>query len=593
MNQDDITVTLTHSGTILRQGAASAQCAIAAAFTTGVVAYKDLGSNQDFSAYQQVSFWFYANGTVSSGVFTVRLCSDAAGATPVHTFTIPALTSGWVRLVFDNGSALNNAIRSVSIAATSDPGTRTVGIDCIFASKAPGSADELTLWTLVGINNDSPTDDDTWLPIRSLIGTTIGLDGAMEGDSQAGRAANYPLATQTTRMYLRQLTIITAAVTYSTAPTGDTAASPITIEGGWNRTDMSTKIGRTYLVRKDRSVSQWSMSAPHGLIIKSIAACYQSANTPSIDPGAFSFGSASAHSFSLEDVLAIGCFVGFELTNGDWFKTKDISCIFCQFGMYFESGTVGNGVPPISIKARNMWGVGGSGNNAIDTADANQTNERMFFIDINGGLWYNWNSVFYGQSKGTARWRIRNADVREAAAVEINTSGIIELWRYTSDVDANFEAALVKGAKLSLAGNAIEGYNWRSNWSSYSVFTATDHRKTASGYSWKMNSAGILSFGQTTTRIASVVCPANVNRTVSIWVRFNGTNISGRLSISGGKYAGIPSEITTTTSGPINTWEQISMSFTPTEDCVVDVFAQIESTTGASRTIWFDDFTAS
>jgi hypothetical protein len=77
-------VTCTANTSTYRTSTGAAQQAVAAGFTTGKIAYFDLGSNQDYSAYQGVTFWIaFTTGTLAAGVLTLDLCSDALGATPV------------------------------------------------------------------------------------------------------------------------------------------------------------------------------------------------------------------------------------------------------------------------------------------------------------------------------------------------------------------------------------------------------------------------------------------------------------------------------------------------------------------------------
>ena len=71
-------------------GTCSSSFAVAAAFTTGKIAYKALGSAVDYSAYQQLSFWFLASTVVAANSLKLCLCSDTTGDTIVDEFVIPA-----------------------------------------------------------------------------------------------------------------------------------------------------------------------------------------------------------------------------------------------------------------------------------------------------------------------------------------------------------------------------------------------------------------------------------------------------------------------------------------------------------------------
>jgi len=224
-----------------RQGTYSAQLAIGTAFTTGLVGYFPLGSALDLSAYEQVSFWIRCTGTKSAGTFTLELCSDTAGATPVHSIPVPALTRNeWCPVVFDNAAALGASIQSVALYAAVDPGSVTVNIDNIFASKGKASGDSLTLYSLI---RKGSSEDEPWHCIESVSGTTIILGSGYWGSNTAV-SAKYQGATGSDALYRREPIVLSAAESVSAS---GSVSSPLNIEFGWDRTDMSTQTDVTWL----------------------------------------------------------------------------------------------------------------------------------------------------------------------------------------------------------------------------------------------------------------------------------------------------------------------------------------------------------
>lgn len=140
-----------------REGTAYAQFVVAAAFTTGKIAYRATGA-LDLSAYQQLCFWFQANNTAGSGTIRLMLCSDTTGDVPIKSFYIPEYlaTGTWMPMVFDTGAALPSNVQSVALYADTDPGTVNFWLDNIFAAKASSSPDALTLRSLIGkVHNKS------------------------------------------------------------------------------------------------------------------------------------------------------------------------------------------------------------------------------------------------------------------------------------------------------------------------------------------------------------------------------------------------------------------------------------------------------
>jgi len=260
------------TNTTRKQGATSASIAIASGFTTGLAAYKDFGST-NFSAYQQISFWFMqTSGTL--GGFDIKLCSDAAGATPVDTFSIPAavITNGWNRVTINLGSAMGSSIQSVAFYVTTDSGAQTYLIDNMVACKAPGTG-ELTHKTLIGKQKSlgaGGDDSETWYAIRAIEGTTITLD--LLNSSNAGSTTNgrYWGTSETVTAYsLFPSYVPTSVATADLQWTaGGTDTQTLTISGGWNRTDMTTQTGQTWLVQSITNSAAVNFAAPYLAISK-------------------------------------------------------------------------------------------------------------------------------------------------------------------------------------------------------------------------------------------------------------------------------------------------------------------------------------
>ena len=241
-------VTCTAS-TTRRTGTNSVSHAIASGFTTGKAAYFDLGSTQDYSGYQGVTFWMRCvTGTFANSVLTLRLCSDTTGDTAVTTLAIPAINqiNQWVPIYIDFGAALSSTVRTIALYAESDPGTLTVLMDNISTVKAAGT-DALNLQTLIGKNSGT----EPWMALREINGTTLTIDSTPTTDSaQAANDRGYLGTTGTVTTYIRKTihTDLGAASSTSIQVFQDngSAGSLIAYSGGWNRTDMSTQTAETW-----------------------------------------------------------------------------------------------------------------------------------------------------------------------------------------------------------------------------------------------------------------------------------------------------------------------------------------------------------
>jgi hypothetical protein len=94
-------------------------------------------------------------------------------------------------------------------------------------------------------------------------------------------------------------------------------------------------------------------------------------------------------------------------------------------------------------------------------------------------------------------------------------------------------------------------------------------------------------------KLASIACNANVPVTVSAWVRRDSTEGLIKLVCPGGQPYGPASDVFATISAPIDTWEQISITFTPTQDYVYDIYAYYYTVINitVNPTLYIDDLT--
>jgi hypothetical protein len=242
-----------------KQGTLASSITVPNTVVAGLIAYKALAAPVDASAYQQVCFWIRPGAALAANVLRLDLCTDAAGATPAQSITIPYALGAttWTPIVVDTGGALSGAIRSVALRALGQLGAGSVAviIDNIFAAKAPGAADEITLHSLISKN----LVGEPWYPIQSVSGATILLDGAVATTVSATFPA-YGGATALAATWVKQtmplppaLTLQAIGVTYTAdTPWGlindsGTSVAPITISGGWDSATMLVQASETIL----------------------------------------------------------------------------------------------------------------------------------------------------------------------------------------------------------------------------------------------------------------------------------------------------------------------------------------------------------
>ena len=119
----------------------------------------------------------------------------------------------------------------------------------------------------------------------------------------------------------------------------------------------------------------------------------------------------------------------------------------------------------------------------------------------------------------------------------------------------------------------------------------TTTRRTASGLSWKatMTSGNAYYGSGFYWDVAKVAVQANSLVTASIYVNRTGTGIHGGLKIDAGQLTGFAST-ESYCMGSANTWEQVTVSGTPTEDGIITIQADSYTNGNTSHVLYFDDF---
>jgi hypothetical protein len=227
--------------------------AIAAGFTTGKAAYKTITST-DFSAYQQISLQFsQTSGTLlTSGDIKICLCSDTIGAVIVDEFLVPIqpdpyLSTFNIPITINKGSALGSVIQSIALYVVNDTGAITVSFSNVIAVKSTSSADNISLTSMIGKNND-----EYFLPILGIKNNIIllfyGTISLINWTSLISSTSGYYGTTETVNTYKIEpfYALPFFGSTGATINNSGTAGNYISFSGGWNRTDMSTQTSSTY-----------------------------------------------------------------------------------------------------------------------------------------------------------------------------------------------------------------------------------------------------------------------------------------------------------------------------------------------------------
>jgi hypothetical protein len=626
----NVTCTGSQSGKLSATSATN--IAIASAFTTGVAAFFPTGT-LNLSTDQQLSFWIKPSAAVSSGVLRLDLCSDNAGATPVNQLTLPALTSGqWNLVTIDNGANFGASILSIRLFAISDPGTVTLTFDDILACKASSSA-ALTLSSLIA------SDSATWYGIKSINGTAVVLD---TGGTASAQTAKGVWSGTTGSLALSILAPITRSAsgtggvsitdTFNNAASG-TLASPITLSGGWDSTAMTTQSGLTVLdgvaatatvgltigcdfvtldhfvftrfntainlngsTKKGYTLSNFSITDAAGLFtLPSHAVTFNTCNILN-SIGGLSIPQSTNYNtdgtaYSLAFVTMIGNTSGDSITVPASVGSPAITIHDCSVKGSTTGNTNGFNISSPCVFYNNTSNDNASGSTAVG----------FLFQNANGIIATN----LQGRNNSGAQLQINNATV-EIYTLDTNfnlgtqvklvgsSEGQAVIYSWTQNGTAT-KYSLGDPASGETSGNVI--FSHRENataadnsiYSDYGTVTTTGVTgESGSGIAWKLSpSANAFATSPLRLNVGKIACPANSTTYVTYWTQASAASgISGQLRVVGGRYPGVGSPGTDITAAVTGTaWAQTTLSFTPTETCVVDVFMETWGSSTQTMTV--------
>lgn len=588
MNATNVTCTV--SSSYAKYGTRSAQLAVASAFTTGLIGYTGVeGSNNgadpvDFSAYTKVSFFLRTNIAVAAGVLKVCLCSDQNGTTIVHEFILPALPVGQIGITpftFDNGSALNSAIKTIAIYAVSDPGAVTININHVIVCNT------VSLISLLSKNGSQSGGTEAFHGIKYIDGTTVSLDCGP--DTTAARL--YSGTTETVTTYYRD----PFRVPYNGTSTCDntitdsgSSGSIIQYQGGYD-TSLNEQNGETFY-------DFITESSTYGISISGNT--YVTINR--INPVRARYGVylTSAPSFCSITAQTIGmCNTGI-IIAGSAITIDTDNCINNTNAGMTVSG-LGHNITAANLSGNLSYGMSAT---ALHNSLFNITKTfRNGASNIYLGATCHDNVLNISESKYATGYGMEFITVTKNNRVigmttSNNTSGAINYStagdNFLKDCTLN-EATVV--ANMNNYGIRLSAQNL--NATQHKIFTyignivsQTTTRHTASGIAWSLNptSSSCTVYYPLTLPIAQLAVVANTLVTVTCWMQRSNIGITGMLMCKGSQLTGIPNDVISYITADAENWEQVGINFTPTEDGVVEIMAAAYG--GTAYSVYVDDF---
>jgi hypothetical protein len=593
----------------------------------------------DLSAYQGVTLWVRSTATLSAGVLSLRLCSDATGDTTVNICTLPAITAvnQWQAVTVQLGTSLGSSINSVALYAESDPGTPTVFIDNINSVKAASAADSLNLHSLIakpsaiqwqastsyssgdkrrpaaasartglcyvvttaGTSGSSEptwpdaigatvTDgsvlwtasevEETWYCLRSINGTTLTLDGPPNIQQGSTASRGYQGATETVAAYKREPILA--------APISDDSAVQAVNDAGTFAGGFITFSGGW-----DRT----NMSSQSG------DTWYSGVNGNGV---AFHCGSNTWLEFI--NLAVTRFYDGWYCSNGTDQPFKFTNC----HANACENLGLETAVGPHRVFAKNlhltMSGYGthivgqalmefrrsrieGNNNDGILAASfANVLRMEDCYVRGNGHYGYN------SQNQVGPDTRMYGCKFANNASADLyDMAGTVKLHNTdlasTTKVAASpYQRAVTRAGKLGQTTDIHEHFFKFGR-----ILSDTSTRHTASGVAWKFQPTDTVCdlYNPMVLAVGRLALDSGVTKTISIWTRRDNANICGRLRVRGGQVAGI-GESVVDCQPTINTWVQSStISVTTSEAGVLEIEFLVWDGVGTSNSFWVDDLT--
>ncbi len=598
-----------------KEGGECQQIAVAGGFVTGVAAYLTLGLNTDFSAYQQVTFWVKQTaGTVAiAGDVSIRLCTDTVGAVSVNTAAIPALGSlnQWVPVTVDTAGALTALGNSVAFYVDTDRGAVTFQVDAIVAVKASASADSLSLTSLIGKN----TGDEPWCGIQSINSTRVMLDAQVNAIPAGSPQRGYSGTAQTVTAYKRETIKTAVAVAQTTAV--QTLQAAIAFGGGWDRTTMTTQNLETFFDGQNGLGFGLVCNGKAGTMNKLHFYRYQNAVNSAVINGPtwqntlylgnnsnVAFNATAANTVTAGKIIAYG-------NVGSAVALVPVSA--CYGNYVADLISIGGGGPGANLGATlvqttgNIFGTitGLNGGAAVQLFNANVNYLGTVISKFNTG-----NGIIIDSSCGGNRLKslVSTSNGGYGAAIAGpntfigggsttgNTSGGVGLVSTATAVaavatlrDFTVNEAIVVGGMTDFNNQAIAFENFGGTSGDHRIFTdgagstsapamsqQTSVKHGSDNYGWKYSptSANRQSAYPLEQVVISFSVKANKLVTVSRWYQRDNTGLILRLVCKGGQLNGVATDVVATASAAINTWEQLTITFTPTEQGVIQITEQ-------------------
>lgn len=571
----------------------------------------------DYSAFTHITLWVTASTVTTANTWKVCLCSDTAGTTIVDTFLLPAIgTTGQptaLVIAKSGGGSLSASIQSVALySGNTAISSATVILDNINACTATGlnlqssispvssNTDLYNNYSIAGIINNIVLLDQSY---QTTNLNTTGIRGYYN-DTNTGTITTYY------RQSLDYAGLNSLGYTTISGAMGDcseagTLGNITTWSGGWNTgTDTQESVTLVYIpggsvgwTPKDYNKVEW-MGIYRGARAfgqnSSQARAYSGwtiANCFAVGSGVGYFSTGTS---VLTGVLYPNTITNFGITvcgsgiqsqyqqlNVDTVKSYST---FIALPTAATTGVISNTCGNSIFKNTEVYNSG-------QVAVFNTNASTMFYnttAKYNAGLTYSTNTCYFNTVTTSGNSYI----------FYVPTSGNQDGGnQYIQDITYS-ESSIYSNTGYGFGNSYMSGLNGTANnflGYTYQGVISRETSITHSGASsWKVNllTNARDSGNPITLNIAQVYLTANVPTTISAWLYLTSANLGANIEIPAYQIAGVTTDqIATANSATVNSWQQVSMTFTPTASGVVTLQANFWLTTGTNQSVYIDDLT--
>lgn len=587
-------------------------------FGTGKAWYYTLPETMDLSDYQRISMEFHNrnDADASTSHISFKLCTDTTGDTPVHSFSIPGYHSnGRYAVVHDFGTNLNSAIKSIALYIDTDVGAEDLRFHNIIALK--DSNDAISHKDVIGKNT---TAEPVWWnmhhinPDHMIFGESQNTSGNVYGFITDAKVATYCGTSETVALYKitpfdpNQFGVdynLDEYRKYWVRPRMDTrsylAANPnnltLKLSGGWNSTDMSTRTGVTWLYLGTISAVFFTNSYNQNMQNFQI----ENFGFNCSPTGMQIYGGLA----TVKNVYKAGYSQGYLGVVNSYRGKRDFTIDGCYeagvqnvgFQTSGQQGGSGMNTRNILLKDWHVYG-GGSGCHMAQSAESG--------LQIEDATIRGWYYPLRTSSNHRGVTYVKNLDLKGAYSFYSSTPVTVQnatvsrlISEYTPDSTSGYGNHYANEYALgNYNGNANDN---RLYVPAGCIKTETTVRHSTGGVAWKIqpkieysgSNIGLplwnVDRNPLAIGIANVFCQANKAVTVTAYLRRTSTDLTTRLAVRTRRYTNffvLASDVTAASSGSADTWEQVTLTFTPTGSGLVGI--DFEAFGGNSHTGYVD-----